>query len=69
VYGVRAASTNERDPIALDQLTVSYRGGVVPKQLGAAITSALRKYLSNREELESFIRKHHKDADQPQKLL
>lgn len=69
VHGVRAASTNEDNPIALDQLTVSYRGGVVPKQLGASITSALRKYLSDKEELESFIRKHHKDADQPQKLL
>jgi len=69
IYGVRAASTSEGNPIALDQLTVSYRGGVVPKQLAAAVTSALKNYIANREELESFIRKHHKDADQPQKFL
>lgn len=69
VYGVRAASTKEENPIALDQLTASYRGGLVPKQLSAAVTAALKKYLTNKEELESFIRKHHKDADQPQQFL
>jgi len=69
MHGVRAASTNEPDSVALDQLTVSYRGGVVPKQLGAAISASLKRYLSNKEELETYIRNHHKDADQPQMFL
>lgn len=69
VHGVRAASTIGPEPVVLDQITVSYRGGLAPKRLVASLPATLRKYLTDREELEEFIRKHHKDADQPQQFL
>ena len=69
VHGVRAASTREDKPIALDQITISYRRGVVPKNLSAAISSSLRDCIRDEDRLRELLRARHKDPDQRQHFL
>lgn len=69
VHGVRAASTREEAAIALDQITLSYRRGIVPKNLTAAISTSLSDCLPNEARLDDLLREKHKDPDQRQHFL
>jgi [protein-PII] uridylyltransferase len=69
VHGVRAASTLERSPIALDQITLSFRRGVVPKNLSAAISASLRDCIRDEAKLDDLLRSKNKDPDQQQHFL
>jgi [protein-PII] uridylyltransferase len=69
VHGVRAASTREPHPIALDQITLSYRRGIVPKNLSAAISASLSLCLRDEAQLHNLLREKHKDPDQKQHFL
>ncbi|MEO7453615.1 MAG: HD domain-containing protein [Fimbriimonadales bacterium] len=69
VHGVRAASTSDEQPLALDQITVTFRRGVVPKNLSAAISSSLKDCIRDVDKLEELLRTKRKDPDQRQHFL
>lgn len=69
VHGVRAASTEGKHIIALDQITTSYRKELVPKNLSGAVSSSLKVCLTDEDALEELLRKHNKDPDQRQQFL
>lgn len=69
VHSVRAASTIEEAPIALDQIVISFRRGLVPKNLSSALSSSLAKCVAESSFVEELLLKHNKDPHQPQHLL
>ncbi len=68
VHGVRAASTEEEHPIALDVLNVSFRGGPLPAGLCSVLARDIRERVRNRREVDALLRQHGKDPDRPQEL-
>ena len=69
VHGVRASSTHEKNPIVLDQVTISYRQGLVPKNLSAAVSKALKECLTDETLLNDLLLARHKNPDQKQHFL
>lgn len=69
VHGVRAASTTGTSPIALDQITISFHRGIVPKNLTAAVSKALQTCLNDEDALNELLRGKHKDPGQRQHFL
>jgi [protein-PII] uridylyltransferase len=69
VHGVRAASTRDGQTLALDQITVSFRHSVVPKNLSAAISASLKECIRDVVKLEDLLRDKKKDPDQRQHFL
>jgi hypothetical protein len=53
----------------LDQITISFRRGVVPKNLTAAISASLKECIRDVDRLEDLLRAKRKDPDQRQHFL
>lgn len=69
VHAARAASTQSRDPIALDVITVSYQGNTLPNALCRLLASELQKRLSNLEAIDELLKTHGKDPSRSQTML
>jgi [protein-PII] uridylyltransferase len=68
VHGVRAASTEEEHPVALDVLNVSFRGGPLPAGLCSVLARDIRERVRNRREVDALLRQRGKDPDRRQEL-
>jgi [protein-PII] uridylyltransferase len=69
VHAVRAASTDEPEAIALDQITTSFRGGIVPSSLSALVSESIKRCISSESELFNLLAVHNKIPDQKQRFI
>lgn len=69
LHGVRAASTKESRPVALDVATVSFHGQCLPTGLCRTLTAEFRACLSSEARLSALLRRHGKDPSRRQAVL
>ena len=69
LHSARAASTIEKRPVALDVLSVSYRGQPLPAGLCRVLSAELKSRLKNTRAISSLLRKHGKDPSRQQTML
>jgi [protein-PII] uridylyltransferase len=69
IHGVRAASTDEAEAIALDQIAVSYRGAILPSNLSAMVSDSIKRCILNEGALDEVLRSHNKNPEQRQRFL
>lgn len=68
LHAVRAASTQEQHPIALDVLTVSFQGGPLPAGLCSVVAKEIRSRVRNRKDVDALLRRHGKDPEREQEV-
>jgi len=68
LHAVRASSTQEEHPIALDVLTVSFRGGPLPAGLCSVVAKEIRSRVRNRKDVDALLRRHGKDPEREQEV-
>lgn len=68
LHAVRAASTQEEHPIAVDVLTVSFRGGPLPAGLCSVVAKEIRSRVRNRKDVDALLRRHGKDPEREQEV-
>lgn len=68
LHAVRAASTQEEHPIALDVLTVSFRGAPLPSGLCSVVAKEIRSRVRNRKDVDALLRQHGKDPEREQEV-
>ncbi|MER3467012.1 MAG: hypothetical protein C4340_08090, partial [Armatimonadota bacterium] len=68
LHAVRAASTQEEHPIALDVLTVSFRDGPLPAGLCSVVAKEIRSRVRNRKDVDALLRRHGKDPEREQEV-
>lgn len=69
VHAARAASTETKDSIALDTITVSFQGKPLPVGLCRVLSSELKKRLGSSQEVDEFLWSHGKDPNRLQTML
>lgn len=69
LHSARAASTKSERPIALDVLSVSYRGQALPPGLSRVFSAELKRCVRDEKLLKELMLKHGKDPEQRQEML
>ncbi len=69
IVAIRASTTDDLSPVALDTITVSFGGRPVPSSTAARLVKALLSVLTGAENVETVMRAAKKDPDLPQNVL
>jgi [protein-PII] uridylyltransferase len=69
VSGIRACTTETRQPVALDTFTVSHGGRPVPNATRASVNSAILEMLRGGKRTEDILRERGKDPDRGQEVF
>jgi [protein-PII] uridylyltransferase len=69
IVAIRASTTDDELPVALDTITVSFGGRPVPASTAARLVRTLTNVLSGEQSVEEVMRAAKKDPDLPQNVL
>jgi [protein-PII] uridylyltransferase len=69
IVTIRASTTNDDEPVALDTITVSFGGRPVPRATATRLARTMKSVLTGDESIEDVMRGAKKDPDLPQKVL
>jgi [protein-PII] uridylyltransferase len=69
IISIRAATTDDASPVALDTITVSFGGRPVPRSTASRLTKVLRAVIRGERSLEDVMREAKKDPDRAQNVL
>ncbi len=69
IVAIRASTTADERPVALDTITVSFGGRPVPTSTAARLVKTLKSVLTGAENVEDVMRAAKKDPDLPQNVL
>jgi [protein-PII] uridylyltransferase len=69
IVAIRASTTSDESPVALDTITVSFGGRPVPRATATRLAKTMKSVLTGAEAVEDVMRNAKKDPDLPQNVL
>jgi [protein-PII] uridylyltransferase len=69
IIAIRASTTNDKNPVALDTITVSFGSRPVPRSTGVRFAETMARVLKGEADADNVLRAAKKDPDRPQQVM
>ena len=69
ITGIRAATTDDESPTALDTITASFGGRPIPSATAARLTKTLKRVLAGEERVDDLLSSVQKEPNRGQEVL